>query len=130
MANHRHSVGLPVILKDTGEMGAVLVQLPPQANGKNRYRVGVRGRPAIPGKPQGTPRNREVDEEIILVGMDDNQKISADSGMRVGMRMLSVAERTALKNLKIVIRDDSGSPDHKVSEAIRYIEAITIIEGE
>ena len=129
MANHRHSVGLPVILLDTRKVGTVIAQLPPQA-GKNRYQIGVKGHPETPGRPEGTPENRVVDEENIGVGMDANQKTTADSGMRVSMRMLSVSDRTDLKDLKIIIRDDLGSTDHDVSEAIRYIEAIVVIEGE
>ena len=130
MPSHKHIVGLPVILSDTGEMGTINLQLTPQA-GMPKYRISVAGRPETPSQAEGDPSTRnDVDETLVLLGMTAAQKTTADSLMRGYIRTLSVSERSALKASKIVGRDNAGSTDHRVSEAVRYVEAIVTVEGE
>ena len=96
------------------------------------HKIDVSGRPEIPGQGQGNPSTRnDVDETLVLVGMTPAQKTKADALTRKFTReSLTVSERTTVRDLKIIIRDDSGSTDHEVSEAIRHIEAITAVEEE
>lgn len=130
MPSHKHSVGLPVILLDTLEVGTVNVQLPPQA-GKTRYQIGVHGRPAIPGRPQGPAGNRNVDEEIIGVGMTTSEKAIADGHLRdSAIRGLSSVERDVWRSTVEGIRDAASSSDHQINEAIRVIDAIDFIEAQ
>lgn len=127
---HKHRIGLPVILLDTGEVGAVGVHLPPQA-GKARYRINVAGRPAIPGRPQGAPSNRNVDEATIGVGMTAAEKTVADRRLRdMAIRGLSTAERTTRRSEVEQIRDAASSSDHEINESIRVLDALDVIEAE
>lgn len=127
--SHKHQVGIPVVLWDTREVGTLIVQLPPKA-GKFRYRVSVRGRPATPGQPEGTPGTREVDEEIILLDMTPADKVIADALMVGGMRGLPLADRISLKFEQEAVRDAPSSSHKDINEAIRFLDAISIVEEE
>lgn len=126
---HKHSVGVPVILRDTGERGTVLTQLP-DAGPKPRYRIVVTGRPAIPGRPAGQGRSRNVDEDIIDLGVTPSELVVADKLMREAMRAMPPLDRVDLRTDKTATRDSEASTDHDISEALRYIEAITLVEAE
>lgn len=129
MPDHKHDVGLPVILKDTWEVGTVSMLMPLQS-GKVKYSILVKGRPDTPGKPQGASGSREVDEEIIGVGMNATEKINADNLMVGAMRGLSVDERASFRAEQETVRDDTNSGHHHINEAIRFLEALDIIAGE
>lgn len=135
---HKHRIGVPVILSDTGELGVVDAQF---AGPQLRYRIQVAGRPAIPGRPKGRGRTRVVDESVIMLGMVVNETAMADKLMRDFIRSLPVKEestaeeertvlRADLRTEKTAVRDNAASTDHEIAEALRYIEAINFIEAE
>ena len=126
----KHRIDLPVILRNTGERGKIVEQLPPQ-NGVNRYRVEVDGRHAIPGRPQGQGRSVEVLETVLGVGMTPEQKSVADSRLRdITVRPLSTPERNQLRVQYLAIRNNPNTSDHKIAEAIRVIEAVEAVQAE
>ena len=95
-----------------------------------RYRINVRGRPATPGKPQGTPGTREVDEGLVDVGMTSSEKDTADIVMIGGARGILPADRVSRRAAEESVRDDISSEHHQINEAIRMLDALDIVEAE
>lgn len=138
---HKHRIGLPVILLDTGQVGTVDAQLEPQA-GIAHYRIDVAGRPAIPGRAQGAGSIRDLDEVLIGVGMTVGEKIAADAQVADGVRAWSagsspeirnatgIAKRDAQLSHQESIRDAAGSTDQEINEAIRLLAAIVLVNAE
>ena len=124
---HKHPVGTPVILRGTGELGTVSAHRP-EGGPFPLYTVTVAGRPAIPSRAEGPSSTRTVPENLISLGV--TEPAAANKLMLEAMRAMPAGERTATKNQNITDRDAALSTDLEVSEALRYIEAITIVEGE
>lgn len=145
MSSHKHAIDLNVIFADTREHGVIDTQLP---NGK--YKITTKGSPArparparpaqngqparsaVPARPKGDGRVRDdIEENNILVGMDVAQKTKADALMvQHGIRPLTVDEREAYKVQFEDQLDDVNTPEHEMSEAQRFLDAIALVEAE
>lgn len=114
--------------------GTILLQVPSQGRGR-RWSVRWLGRPNNRGVPQGPPSDEEANERdaalrpAIAEGMDSLELATANAELKKALELdLSQAERASLRAEKVTERDNPGSTDHEIYEAIRYIDAIDEID--